>query len=147
MKKIIDIVKDIFPFDYSVAGEGNDKSIKVFNKYLDFKIHSFSTGQMLNGWKIPSAIKVIRGTIADKKKIILDGKNFGLNIEVAKLISENVKIPIIISGGCSSVEDFINCFKQTEVQGIAAGNFFSFKDQNPLQTRSQISNAGINIRI
>ena len=76
-----------------------------------------------------------------------DGKNFGLNIEVAKLISENVKIPIIISGGCSSVEDFINCFKQTEVQGIAAGNFFSFKDQNPLQTRSQISNAGINIRI
>jgi aminopeptidase-like protein len=75
VKKIIDIVKDIFPFDYSVAGEGNDKSIKVFNKYLDFKIHSFSTGQMLNGWKIPSAIKVIRGTIADKKKIVLDAKN------------------------------------------------------------------------
>jgi cyclase len=76
-----------------------------------------------------------------------DGKNSGLNIEVARLISENVKIPIIISGGCSSVEDFIKCFKQTEVQGISAGNFFSFKDQNPLQTRSQISNAGINIRI
>jgi len=76
-----------------------------------------------------------------------DGKNSGLNVEVAKLISENVKIPTIISGGCSSAEDFIKCFKQTEVQGIAAGNFFSFKDQNPLQTRSQISNAGINIRI
>jgi cyclase len=76
-----------------------------------------------------------------------DGKNYGLNIEVAKLISENVKIPTIISGGCSVADDFIKCFKQTEVQGIAAGNFFSFKDQNPLQTRSQITNAGINIRI
>jgi cyclase len=76
-----------------------------------------------------------------------DGKNSGLNIEVAKFISENVKIPIIISGGCSVAEDFIQCFKQTQVEGISAGNFFSFKDQNPLQTRSQIINAGINIRM
>jgi len=73
--KIIDIIKDIFPFDYSVAGEGNDKSIKIFKKYLNFKIHSYSTGQSLNGWKIPSAIKVIKGTIFDKKDVILDAKN------------------------------------------------------------------------
>lgn len=80
MKKIIDIVKDIFPFDYSVAGEGNDKSIRAFNKYLDFKIHSFSTGLLLNGWKIPSAIKVIRGTIVDKNEIILDAKNSSFHL-------------------------------------------------------------------
>jgi cyclase len=76
-----------------------------------------------------------------------DGRSSGLNIQVAKLISKNIKIPTIIAGGCSVAEDFIKCFKQTEVQGISAGSFFSFKDQNPLQTRSQISNAGINIRI
>jgi len=76
-----------------------------------------------------------------------DGKNTGLNIEVAKFISENLKIPVIISGGCGVAQDFIDCFKQTEVQGISAGNFFSFKDQNPFQTRSQISNAGVNIRV
>lgn len=79
---------------------------------------------------------------------LLDKKEeYFMNIEVAWLISENVKIPIIIPGGYSSVEDFIKCFKQTKVQGISAGNFFSFKDQNPLQTRSRISNAEINIRI
>ena len=76
-----------------------------------------------------------------------DGKNCGLNIEVAKFISENVKIPTIISGGCSVADDFIQCFKQTQVEGISAGNFFSFKDQNLLQTRSQIINSGINIRM
>ena len=37
MKKIIDIVKDIFPFEYSVAGQGNDDSIKVFKKFLNFE--------------------------------------------------------------------------------------------------------------
>jgi cyclase len=76
-----------------------------------------------------------------------DGKNSGLNIEIAKLISKNVKIPVIISGGCSVANDFIKCFKETEVEGVAAGNFFCFKDQNPLQTRAQIKNSGINIRI
>lgn len=76
-----------------------------------------------------------------------DGMQSGLNIRIAKLISENVRVPVIISGGCSVAEDFIQCFKETEVQGISAGNFFSFKDQNPLQIRSQISNSGINIRI
>ena len=45
--KIIDIVKKLYPFNYSVAGEGNDKSIKVFKKYLNFKIHKFKTKKKL----------------------------------------------------------------------------------------------------
>lgn len=33
---------------------------------------------------------------------------------VAKLISENLSILIIMSGGCSIAEHFIQCFKQTK---------------------------------
>ena len=76
-----------------------------------------------------------------------DGTNKGLNTKAAKIISKNSSIPIIFSGGCSVANDFIECFKKTKVSAIAAGNFFCFKDQNPLQTRSQILNSGINIRI
>ena len=76
-----------------------------------------------------------------------DGTNKGLNIEVAQKVSEDSLIPIIFSGGCSVANDFVKCFKKTKVDAIAAGNFFCFKDQNPLQTRSQILNSGINIRI
>ena len=76
-----------------------------------------------------------------------DGTNKGLNINVAKKISEISSVPIIFSGGCSFADDFIKCFNQTKTDAIAAGNFFCFKDQNLLETRSQILNSGINIRI
>ena len=73
--KIIDIVKKLYPFNYSVAGEGNDKSIKVFKKYLNFKIHKFKTKKKINGWIIPNSIKVLVGEIFFKDKKILDTKN------------------------------------------------------------------------
>ena len=75
-----------------------------------------------------------------------DGTNKGLNIEVAQKVSENSLIPIIFSGGCSVANDFVKCFNKSKIDAIAAGNFFCFKDQNPLQTRSQILNSGVNIR-
>ena len=37
---IVNIVKKLFPFEYSICGKGNDEAIKVFKKYLNFKIHS-----------------------------------------------------------------------------------------------------------
>tara|TARA_B100001964_G_scaffold131992_1_gene145809 strand:- start:740 stop:1531 length:792 start_codon:yes stop_codon:yes gene_type:complete len=75
-----------------------------------------------------------------------DGCNLGLNIELANLISTTIKIPVIISGGCGLAKHFIDCFKQTKVQGIAAGNFFSNKDQNIFETRSQIMNSNVPLR-
>ena len=75
-----------------------------------------------------------------------DGSEDGLNIEIAKNLSSKLDIPLIISGGCNSSKDFVNCFKNSEVEGISAGNFFAFKDQNPIQTRSQILNAKIKLR-
>ena len=76
-----------------------------------------------------------------------DGTNKGLNINIVNKLSKISHIPIIISGGCSFASDFISCFKKTRVDAIAAGNFFCFKDQNPLQTRSQILNSGISLRL
>ena len=46
---IINIIKKLYPFEYSIVGEGNDKSIKVFKKYLPFKVFSFKSDSTLNG--------------------------------------------------------------------------------------------------
>lgn len=78
--------------------------------------------------------------------INLDGTAKGLNIEISKIISDILKIPVIISGGCGKASDFIECFNNSNVQGIAAGNFFSNKDQNVYQTRSQLLNNKIPLR-
>lgn len=78
--KILEIVKRLYPFDYSVAGDGNDKSIKEFKKFLKFKIYNFQTNKMMNGWKIPQSQKVISAEIFYKKKKIFDALKSPFNI-------------------------------------------------------------------
>lgn len=76
-----------------------------------------------------------------------DGQKSGLEIEVMKRIVSAVSIPVIISGGCGLSSHFVEGFRECGCSGVAAGNFFAQKDQNFIQTRSHIYNAGINIRI
>ena len=75
-----------------------------------------------------------------------DGTGLGLRLDIANQISESVKIPVIMSGGCGLNQHFIDCFKKTKIEGVAAGNFFCNKDQNIFQTRSQILNNNILLR-
>ena len=67
-------------------------------------------------------------------------------IDLFKSIIKGISIPVIISGGCGESHDFIDGFQNVETEAIAAGTFFAKQDQNPIQTRSHIQNAGIDIR-
>ena len=87
------IVKELYPFDYSVASEDSDRSIEIYKKYLNFKIHRFKTGQQLNEWKIPKSIKVKKAQVICEGKIIFD-----LNKKNLSVISQckNINITVII---------------------------------------------------
>lgn len=76
-----------------------------------------------------------------------DGMRLGLDIEMTRLISENVSIPVITSGGCGLAQHFADGFIIGKADAVAAGSFFAHRDQNFMQTRSQIKNSGVNIRI
>jgi imidazole glycerol-phosphate synthase subunit HisF len=75
-----------------------------------------------------------------------DGKRKGLELEISKLICESLSIPVILSGGCGNASHFIDGFKIAKAEAVSAGTFFCFQDQNPMQTRGHIKNAGIEIR-
>ena len=62
---INNIIKQLYPFDYSIVGKGNNLAIKKFKKFLPFKIHNFKSGQQHNGWKIPKEWKLKKGLIFD----------------------------------------------------------------------------------
>jgi cyclase len=76
-----------------------------------------------------------------------DGSGEGLRWEFAAELTEKLSIPIIFSGGCGRAEHFKEGFLLGGVEGVAAGTFFSLRDQNPMQARAHIYNAGIPIRI
>lgn len=76
-----------------------------------------------------------------------DGMRQGLNLDITKKISEAVSIPIITSGGCGQATHFVDGFLQGKADAVAAGTFFALQDQNFMQTRSQIKNSGVDIRV
>ena len=75
-----------------------------------------------------------------------DGTRSGLDTDLTRVVCDAVTIPVITSGGCGSAAHFVDGFA-AGADAVAAGTYFSFRDENPMQTRSQIRNAGIEIRM
>ncbi|CAM5523341.1 Imidazole glycerol phosphate synthase subunit HisF OS=Eoetvoesiella caeni OX=645616 GN=hisF PE=3 SV=1 [Eoetvoesiella caeni] len=76
-----------------------------------------------------------------------DGMGTGMNCEVGHIIANAVRVPTILSGGCGRAEHFVEGFTTGGAEGVAAGTFFAFRDQNPMQARAHIRNANIPIRM
>lgn len=76
-----------------------------------------------------------------------DGTRQGLDITLCARIAGGVGVPLIVSGGCGLAEHFVQGFAEGKASAVAAGTYFCFKDENPMQTRSRIRNAGIPIRM
>jgi cyclase len=76
-----------------------------------------------------------------------DGTRQGLDLEMTRRVAESVAVPVITSGGCGLASHFVEGFLAGKADAVSAGTYFCFKDENPMQTRSRIRNAGIPIRL
>jgi cyclase len=76
-----------------------------------------------------------------------DGSGVGLNLAVGRAVADAVDIPVILSGGCGVAQHFVDGFLVAHAEAVAAGTFFCFRDQNPMQTRAHVRSAGVPIRI
>ena len=75
-----------------------------------------------------------------------DGSGKGLDKLLIEQLASKVNVPIIASGGCGVAQHFVDGYL-AGASGVAAGTYFSQRDQNPMQCRSHIYNAGIPIRL
>lgn len=76
-----------------------------------------------------------------------DGGGKGLNFDLCAEITSAVDVPVILSGGAGLARHFVDGFLIGGAEGVAAGTFFALRDQNPMQARSHIANAGVSIRM
>ena len=75
-----------------------------------------------------------------------DGSSEGLRSEYFKSVSSSVVVPVIGSCGVGLGSHFTDGFMQGGLEGVGAGTFFTLRDQNPMQARAHVLNAGIPIR-
>ena len=78
--------------------------------------------------------------------ITRDGSKLGYDLETIRLASELLDIPVIAGTGCGSGQDVAAAIS-AGADAAAAGTLFAFSDQNPMQARAHVLNAGHHVRM
>jgi cyclase len=75
-----------------------------------------------------------------------DGARNGLDMSLLNLPSYGIDVPILLSGGAHSADNFVEAFR-AGADGVISGTYMAKMDQSLLQLRSKIAVSGINVRL
>ena len=76
-----------------------------------------------------------------------DGTKSGYEIDFLKKVTESVSIPVIASGGAGKMDDFLEAFKDANVDACLAASLFHFDIIKIKELKNFLDFKGINIRI
>ena len=76
-----------------------------------------------------------------------DGTKDGYDIELTKLISDSLNIPIIASGGAGKLEHFKRVLEKGKASAILAASIFHFGEISIKQVKSYLRSEGIPVRM
>ncbi|UKB86073.1 imidazole glycerol phosphate synthase subunit HisF [Chryseobacterium sp. MEBOG06] len=75
-----------------------------------------------------------------------DGTKKGFDLRITKLVSENISIPVIASGGAGAVDDFFKVFSETQATGALAASIFHFNEIRIPELKQELKTQKIEIR-
>lgn len=76
-----------------------------------------------------------------------DGTKAGYDLELTRIISENVNIPVIASGGAGTKEHFYEAFTEGKADAALAASLFHFKELEIMDLKKYLSEKGIPMRL
>ncbi|KAG5546558.1 hypothetical protein RHGRI_018663 [Rhododendron griersonianum] len=76
-----------------------------------------------------------------------DGQGKGFEIDLIRLISDAVNIPVIASSGAGKVEHFSEVFKKTNASAALAAGIFHREELGIGSVKKHLSNEGIEVRL
>jgi cyclase len=72
-----------------------------------------------------------------------EGTMKGYDLETCHLVSEAVSIPVIISGGCGTIQDLVDGIQIGKASAVAAASIFHFTDQSIYKAHSHMREKGL----
>ncbi len=123
---------------------------------IDAKRSGDSWEVYVNGGRTPTGIDAIEWAIRGEKlgagelvlnSIDADGVKTGFDIELNKIVSEAVSLPVIASGGAGTKEHFLEVFKEGKADAGLAASVFHFGEIDIKDLKRYLSANGINMRI
>lgn len=76
-----------------------------------------------------------------------DGTKDGYDIELTKMVSDNVSIPVIASGGAGKLEHFKDAFTKGNADAVLAASLFHFKELEIRQLKEYLRKEAISVRL
>ena len=75
-----------------------------------------------------------------------DGTKAGFDLELTRLVTDAVNIPVIASGGCGKLEHFSELFEQTGADAALAASLFHYRELTVGQVKDHLHQKGIPVR-
>ena len=76
-----------------------------------------------------------------------DGTKAGYDLELTKLISQNVSIPVIASGGAGNLSHFYDALTEGEADAALAASLFHYKELEIREVKEYLKNRGVSVRL
>ena len=109
-----------------------------------------------NGGRIDMGIDAVEWAMRANKlgagEILLtsmdcDGTKNGYDLELTRIISENVSIPVIASGGAGTLEHFYEALTEGKADAALAASLFHFKELEIREVKEYLRNRGVSVRL
>jgi cyclase len=110
----------------------------------------------LNGGRVETDLDAIewarKGVESGAGEILLtsmdaDGTRDGFAIELTRIVSESVNVPVIASGGAGNAEHFAEVFATGKADAALAASIFHFREVEILTLKKYLSEQNIEVRI
>lgn len=76
-----------------------------------------------------------------------DGTKAGYDVELTRIISENVSIPVIASGGAGNKDHFYDVLTEGKADAALAASLFHFKELEIRDLKADLRKRGISVRL
>ena len=109
-----------------------------------------------NGGRIDTGIDAVEWAMKVDKlgagEILLtsmdcDGTKAGYDVELTRMVSENVSIPVIASGGAGTKEHFYDALTEGKADAALAASLFHFKELEINDLKCYLNDRGLSMRI
>lgn len=110
----------------------------------------------LNGGRVSTGKDAVEWAVEAEKlgagEILLtsmdcDGTKNGYDIELTRMVSENVKIPVIASGGAGTLEHFYEALTAGKADAVLAASLFHYREMEIRDLKGYLREKGIEIRL
>lgn len=123
---------------------------------IDTKFENEDWYVYLNGGKVKTEKKTLdwakEGVALGAGEILLtsmnnDGTKAGFANDITKLISTNVNVPVIASGGAGTIAHFADAFLKGKADAALAASVFHFGEINIKTLKQELRNSTIEVRL